>query len=86
MEQEIPQADVAVMSGASHAEEVGRGLPTTVVAGAHTKQSAEQVQTFFMNEVFSCLYKSGHAGDRVGGFPEKCYCAGSRNGRRTWLW
>ena len=51
-EQEIPQADVAVMSGPSHAEEVGRGLPTTVVAGAHTKQSAEQVQTFFMNEVF----------------------------------
>ena len=52
VEQEIPQADVAVMSGPSHAEEVGRGLPTTVVAGAHTKQSAEQVQTFFMNEVF----------------------------------
>ena len=27
VEQEIPQADVAVMSGPSHAEEVGRGLP-----------------------------------------------------------
>ena len=52
VEQEIPQADVAVMSGPSHAEEVGRGLPTTVVAGAHTKKTAEQVQTFFMNEVF----------------------------------
>ena len=52
VEQEIPQADVAVMSGPSHAEEVGRGLPTTVVAGAHTKETAEQVQTFFMNEVF----------------------------------
>ena len=52
VEQEIPQADVAVMSGPSHAEEVGRGLPTTVVAGAHTKKTAEQVQTFVMNEVF----------------------------------
>lgn len=52
VEQEIPQADVAVMSGPSHAEEVGRGLPTTVVAGAHTKKTAERVQTFFMNEVF----------------------------------
>ena len=51
VEQEIPQADVAVMSGPRHAEEVGRGLPTTVVAGAHTKKTAEQVQTFFMNEV-----------------------------------
>ena len=28
IEQEIPQADVCVLSGPSHAEEVGRGLPT----------------------------------------------------------
>ena len=52
IEEEIPEGDVAVLSGPSHAEEVGRGLPTTVVAGAHTKETAEQVQTFFMNEVF----------------------------------
>ena len=31
IEEEIPQADVAVLSGPSHAEEVGRGLPTTVL-------------------------------------------------------
>ena len=31
VEQEIPQAEVAVMCGPSHAEEVGIGLPTTVV-------------------------------------------------------
>ena len=31
IEQEIPQADVAVLSGPSHAEEVGRRLPTTCV-------------------------------------------------------
>ena len=36
IEEEIPQADVAVLSGPSHAEEVGRGLPTTVCIGAHT--------------------------------------------------
>ena len=34
IEEEIPQAKVAVLSGPSHAEEVGRGIPTTVVAGA----------------------------------------------------
>ena len=33
VEEEIPCADVAVMCGPSHAEEVGIGLPTTVVAG-----------------------------------------------------
>ncbi|MCC8149989.1 MAG: NAD(P)-dependent glycerol-3-phosphate dehydrogenase [Lachnospiraceae bacterium] len=52
VEQEIPQAQVAVLSGPSHAEEVGRELPTTVVAGAKTKAIAERVQAFFMNEVF----------------------------------
>ncbi|MCD8365365.1 MAG: NAD(P)-dependent glycerol-3-phosphate dehydrogenase [Clostridiales bacterium] len=52
VEQEIPQARVAVLSGPSHAEEVGRELPTTVVAGAKTKAIAERVQALFMNEVF----------------------------------
>ena len=41
IEEEIPQADVAVLSGPSHAEEVGRGLPTTVVIGATTRETAE---------------------------------------------
>lgn len=52
VEDEIPQASVAVLSGPSHAEEVGRRLPTTVVAGAKTKALAERVQSYFMNEVF----------------------------------
>ena len=40
VEEEIPQADVCVLCGPSHAEEVGQGLPTTVVAGAHCKKCA----------------------------------------------
>lgn len=52
VEQEIPQADVAVMCGPSHAEEVGIGLPTTVVAGARSRSTAERIQDFFMNDVF----------------------------------
>ena len=52
IEEEIPQADVAVLSGPSHAEEVGRGLPTTVVIGAKTKETADYLQEMFMSEVF----------------------------------
>jgi len=52
IEEELPQADVAVLSGPSHAEEVGRGIPTTCVAGAHTKETAEHVQNIFMSPVF----------------------------------
>ena len=39
-------------SGPSHAEEVGRGIPTTIVVGAHKKETAEYLQNLFMNEVF----------------------------------
>lgn len=52
IEEEVPNADVAVLSGPSHAEEVGRGIPTTIVVGAHSKETAEYVQNLFMNEVF----------------------------------
>ena len=52
VEQEIPQAEVAVMCGPSHAEEVGIGLPTAVVAGAKKRAVAEGIQDIFMNNVF----------------------------------
>lgn len=52
IEQEIPQANVAVLSGPSHAEEVGRCIPTTCVVGAHTKETAEYLQEIFMSPVF----------------------------------
>ncbi len=52
IEDEIPQADVAVLSGPSHAEEVGRGIPTTIVVGATTQKTAEYIQNTFMSDVF----------------------------------
>lgn len=52
IEEEIPQAQVAVLSGPSHAEEVGKGIPTTIVVGAEKKETAEYLQNIFMNEVF----------------------------------
>lgn len=52
IESEIPDADVAVLSGPSHAEEVSRGIPTTIVVGAKSKATAEYLQTLFMNRVF----------------------------------
>ena len=50
--EEIPLANVAVLSGPSHAEEVGRGLPTTIVTGAGDRDTALYVQNIFMNPVF----------------------------------
>ena len=52
IEEEVPQAEVTVLSGPSHAEEVGRGIPTTIVVGAKNKKTAEYIQNIFMSEVF----------------------------------
>ena len=52
IEEEIPNADVCVLSGPSHAEEVGKGLPTTCVVTSRTKETAEYLQGIFMSPVF----------------------------------
>ena len=67
IEEEIPQANVAVLSGPSHAEEVCRGLPTIVVIGAKTKETAEYLQDMFMNEVFRVYTSPDMLGMELGG-------------------
>jgi glycerol-3-phosphate dehydrogenase (NAD(P)+) len=64
---EIPNADVAVLSGPSHAEEVSRYIPTTVVAGAKSRKTAEKIQAIFMNEVFRVYTSPDMLGIEVGG-------------------
>ncbi len=67
LEQEIPQADVAVMSGPSHAEEVGMGLPTTIVVGAKSEETAGYIQNLFMNEAFRVYTSPDILGMELGG-------------------
>lgn len=67
IEQEIPQAVVAVLCGPSHAEEVGRGIPTTVVVGAKKKSTAEFIRSLFMNEIFRVYISPDVLGMELGG-------------------
>ena len=67
IKEEIPQADVCVLSGPSHAEEVGIGLPTTVVAGAKKRAVAEEIQDIFMNNVFRVYTSPDVLGMELGG-------------------
>lgn len=67
IKEEIPQAEVAVLSGPSHAEEVSRGLPTTCVAGARDRMTAEYIQNQFMNEVFRVYTSPDILGIEIGG-------------------
>lgn len=65
--QEIPQADVAVLSGPSHAEEVGRRLPTTCVVGAKSRKTAEYLQSAFISRVFRVYISPDILGIELGG-------------------
>lgn len=65
--EEIPQADVAVLSGPSHAEEVGKKLPTTCVIGAKTRKTAEYLQSMFNSRVFRVYTSPDILGIELGG-------------------
>lgn len=64
---EIPAATVAVLSGPSHAEEVGKDIPTTIVAGSKSQEVALYVQDMFMNSVFRVYTSPDVTGIELGG-------------------
>ena len=66
IEEELPLAEVAVLSGPSHAEEVSRGLPTTCVAAAHRNKTAEVMQSVFMSPVFRVYTSPDMLGVEIG--------------------
>lgn len=65
--EEIPQADVCVLSGPSHAEEVGKGIPTTCVVSAEKRETAEFLQGIFMSPVFRVYTTPDILGVELGG-------------------
>ena len=68
IEEEIPQANVAVLSGPSHAEEVGRNIPTIVAIGAKDEKTATYLQEMFTSETFRVYVTSDMLGMELGGF------------------
>lgn len=67
IEEECPQARIGILSGPSHAEEVGRKIPTTIVAGSKDREVAETIQDTFMNEVFRVYTSPDVIGIELGG-------------------
>lgn len=63
----LPDARYVVLSGPSHAEEVGRGLPTTVVAASKDQALAEYVQDIFMTNRFRVYTNRDVTGVELGG-------------------
>lgn len=65
--EKLPNARYAVLSGPSHAEEVGREMPTTVAVASTDLALAEEVQEIFMTERFRVYTTQDVVGVELGG-------------------
>ena len=66
IEQELQgKCPVVVLSGPSHAEEVGRRIPTGVVAAADSPDHAQSVQSLFMNQRFRVYTTTDKTGTEI---------------------
>lgn len=82
IKQEIPQCEVVALSGPSHAEEVARDIPTTVVAASENIKAAEYIQDIFMSPKFRVYTNSDITGVELGGSLKNsiALCAGISDG------
>ncbi len=83
IEQEVGDAHpIVALSGPSHAEEVGRRIPTVVVSASKDRSAAEQVQDLFMNERFRVYATDDVVGVELGAALKNviALCAGISDG------
>ncbi|MBQ2614009.1 MAG: NAD(P)H-dependent glycerol-3-phosphate dehydrogenase [Clostridia bacterium] len=82
LQEELPQAEIAVMSGPSHAEEVSRRIPTTNVVAAASEQTANRIQDIMMNKRFRIYTNPDILGVELGGSLKNviALCAGILDG------
>lgn len=67
IDDELGAGHVVVLSGPSHAEEVGRGVPTAVVVASTTRSLADTAQQAFMTERFRVYTHDDVVGVELGG-------------------
>ena len=65
--EEMPDVKLGVLTGPSHAEEVSKGIPTTLVASSECMECAEKVQDLFMDKNFRIYTNDDIIGVEIGG-------------------
>ena len=80
--EELPDRKIAVLSGPSHAEEVARNIPTSIVAASSSLPVAEIVQNVMSNEFLRIYTSTDLVGVEVGGALKNviAVCAGFCDG------
>lgn len=66
-EEVVPEIKYAVLSGPSHAEEVGLGIPTTVAVASKDMAVAQHIQDVFMTDRFRVYTNHDVTGLELGG-------------------
>ena len=64
---ELPAARVVVLSGPSHAEEVARGIPTSIVAASEDREAAKVTQDLMMCDTLRIYTNPDMIGVELGG-------------------
>ncbi|WP_099187978.1 NAD(P)H-dependent glycerol-3-phosphate dehydrogenase [Tepidibacter mesophilus] len=67
VKEELPNNPYAILSGPSHAEEVSKDMPTTVVVASEDMKIAEYVQDTFINPKFRVYTNPDVIGVELGG-------------------
>ena len=67
IEDELKEADVYVLSGPSHAEEVSRRLPTVVAIAGDNEETAKELQKIFASSIFRVYTSTDSLGIELGG-------------------
>lgn len=67
VEECFPENRIVVLTGPSHAEEVGRGIPTAVVAACKDRDTALYVQKVFSSRTFRIYINDDVIGSEIGG-------------------
>lgn len=85
IKEELPDKKLVVLSGPSHAEEVAKNIPTTVVAASENADAAKNVQDALIGKNFRIYTNSDVIGVEIGGALKNviAVAAGIENGLKS---
>lgn len=82
LHEELPNSPVVILTGPSHAEEVGVGMPTTVVVASDDVKNSDYIQSIMSNNALRIYINDDVIGSELGGSLKNiiALCAGVCDG------
>ncbi len=82
LHEELPNSSIVILTGPSHAEEVGIGMPTTVVVASDNSKYSDYIQSIMSNIALRIYINDDVVGSELGGSLKNiiALCAGICDG------